>query len=411
VFRQGNVVEDDRIAVCVEWRSLVMGIMPHVGLLISTLLVAAIVSLLGNLVIVCTERWHAHKSFDKDTTGIQKIHKKPVPRIGGLALFVGLLAVHGSDLLNASTRSTSDDELKFSLLLVSAMPAFVAGLIEDLTKTVSALTRLLATFASALAACWLLGAFLPRLDVWGLDFVMQWAPAAMVVTAFAVAGVANSMNVIDGFNGLAGAAAIAMLSGIGFVAWHGGDTFIVHLAAAGVGASVGFLCLNYPTGRVFMGDGGAYLLGFWIAETAVLAVMRNPAIITWHILAICAYPIIEVLFSMYRRKVMGRAGVGVPDRLHLHSLIYRRLVCRVIPRNDKQSWIRNAAVALIIMAWIIPITFAAILFGDSIQGAALIILIQTLMYLIFYARLVRGRWCLNPAIVLGFRPSHRTKPL
>jgi UDP-N-acetylmuramyl pentapeptide phosphotransferase/UDP-N-acetylglucosamine-1-phosphate transferase len=381
------------------------------GLLVGTLLLAAIASLLGNLVIVCTERWHSHRSFDKDLTGVQKFHKKPVPRIGGLALLVGLLAVYGFDWLHAPTRSANDDVSSYSLLLLSAMPAFVAGLIEDLTKTVSALTRLLATFASALAACWLLGALLPRLDVWGLDFAMQWAPVAMVVTAFAVAGVANSMNVIDGFNGLAATAAIAMLSGIGIVAWHGGDMFIVHLAAAGVGASVGFLCLNYPTGRVFMGDGGAYLLGFWIAETAVLAVVRNPTIITWHILAICAYPIIEVLFSMYRRKVMRRSAVGLPDRLHLHSLVYRRLVCRVIPRNDKQPWIRNAAVVFIVMAWVIPVTLAAILFGDSIQGSALIISIQTVMYLVFYARLVRGHWCLNPVIVFGLRPSHRTKPL
>lgn len=375
----------------------------------STLLLAAMASFLGNIVIVCTERWHAERSFDRDTTGIQKFHKKPVPRIGGLALLGGLLAVHVVDVLDATAHPISDDISNFSLLLLSAMPAFLAGLIEDLTKKVSALARLLATFASALAACWLLAAVLPRLDVWGLDFIIQWVPVAMVVTAVAVAGVAHSMNIIDGFNGLAGAAAIAMLSGIGFVAWSGGDMFIVHLAAAGVGASIGFLCLNYPTGRVFMGDGGAYLLGFWIAETAVLAIVRNPTIITWQILSICAYPIMEVLFTMYRRKVVRRAGVGVPDRLHLHSLIYRRIVCRFIARNERQPWIRNAAVACIVMAWVVPITVVAILFGDSIQSASLIVFVQSLMYLTFYARLVRGRWCLNPVVVLGFRPAHRTK--
>lgn len=381
------------------------------NLLFGTILIASIASFIGNIVIVCTERWHAPRSLDKDLAGVQKFHRKPVPRIGGLAVLCGLLAVYGADVLDGSAHPPGADSSSFSLLLLSALPAFVAGLIEDFTKTVSALTRLLATFASALAACWLLSAVLPRLDVWGLDFIIQWAPAAIVITGIAVAGVANSMNIIDGFNGLAGAAAVVMLAGMAFVAWQAGDTFIVHLAAAGIGASFGFLCLNYPTGRIFMGDGGAYLLGFWVAETAVLAIVRNPTIVTWHILAICAYPIIEVLFSMYRRKVVRRAGVGVPDRLHLHSLIYRRLVCRVIPRNDKQPWIRNAAVVFIIMGWVVPATFAAILLGGSIQGAVLIISIQTLMYLVFYARLVRGRWCLNPVIVLGLRPAQRTKPL
>jgi UDP-N-acetylmuramyl pentapeptide phosphotransferase/UDP-N-acetylglucosamine-1-phosphate transferase len=389
-----------------------MDLTSPLDLVFSTLLLATIGSLAGNIVIVCTERWHAPKSMDKDTTGIQKCHKKPVPRIGGLALLAGLLTVNLCNVLDISTvQLDRDDASNYSLLLISCIPAFLAGLVEDLTKTVSALTRLLATFASAFVACWLLGAFLPRLDVWGLDFIIQWAPAAMVVTAFAVAGVSHSINIIDGFNGLAGFVAIAMLSGIGFVAWNGGDMFIVYLAATGVGAAIGFLCLNYPTGRVFLGDGGAYLLGFWIAETAVLAIVRNPTIITWQILSICAYPIIEVLFTMYRRKVVRRAGVGVPDRLHLHSLIYRRIVRRFMPRNERQPWMRNAVVTCIVMAWVVPITIVAILFGDSIQSAVLIVSLQSLMYLTFYARLVRGRWCLNPVVVLGLRPSHRTKSL
>lgn len=378
--------------------------------LFGTLLLAAISSFMVSILIVCTERWHANHTLDKDMAGVQKFHKKPVPRIGGLALLAGMLAVQGSDLLNIGNRPI-DEYANFSLLVFSAMPAFLTGFVEDLTKGVSALARLLATFASALAASWLLGAFLPRLDVWGLDFILQWAPVAMIVTAFAVAGVANSINIIDGFNGLAGGVAVVMLAGIGFVAWQAGDAFIVHLAIVGVGATIGFLFLNYPTGRLFMGDGGAYLLGFWIAEVAVLLILRNPGICTWQILSICAYPIIEVLFSMYRRKVVRRTSVGAPDRLHLHSLVYRRVVCKFIPRNHKQHWIRNATVVCIVMTWVAPITLVAIFFGNTIPSAILIILAQSFLYLTFYARLVRGHWCLHPAVVLGFRPEHRTKSL
>lgn len=160
-----------------------------------------------------------------------------------------------------------------------------------------------------------------------------------------------------------------------------------------------------------MGDGGAYLLGFWIAEVAVLTIVRNPAINTWQILAICAYPIIEVLFSMYRRKVVQKASVGAPDRLHLHSLIYRRLACQRIPRNDDQPWIRNATVACIVVTWIAPATLLTVFLGNTILAAIAILFIQVFSYLAFYARLVRGHWCFNPAVVLGLRPEHRTKPL
>ncbi|MGH8808952.1 MAG: MraY family glycosyltransferase, partial [Noviherbaspirillum sp.] len=287
----------------------------------------------------------------------------------------------------------------------ASLPCFLVGLIEDLTKKVSAMTRLLATFSSALAACWLLDAYLSRLDTWGLDSLLQLMPFALVVTAIAVAGVANSINIIDGFHGVAGSAVAIILAAMGFLAWQTGDIFVTKLALLGIGATLGFLVVNYPTGRLFMGDGGAYFLGFWAAEVAVLLVARNPGVNAWQVLAVCAYPVIEVLYSIYRRRVIRKTSPGAPDRLHLHTLIYRRVVCQLIPRNHDRPWIRNAAVVWIVGTLIAAMAVIAVWLGDTIPAAVAVVIAETVLYAAVYARLVRGRWDLNPGAALG-RRSH-----
>lgn len=379
---------------------------------LGVLWLALFASLAVSALIVLTQRWHGNYSLDKDVDGIQKVHTKPVPRTGGIALVAGILMVPLFGAFGYSIGLREGEEIGIFKLLVAAMPALSAGLFEDLTKNGSVKLRLFATFASAILAAWLLGAYLPRLDIWGVDQMLQLVPVSLAVTAFAVAGVTNSINIVDGFHGVAGGAVVVALAGMGFLSWQAGDMFVTQLALAGAGATLGFLVLNYPTGRLFMGDGGAYLLGFWVAEVAVLTIVRNPQINTWQVLAICAYPVIEVVFSMYRRKIVRKVPVGAPDRLHLHSLFYRRVSCQRIPRIAGRAWVRNATVALFVSAWIATMAVMAVAFGNTVPAALALVLIQVLAYMAFYTRLVRGHWCwcLNPAIVLGWRAEHRVKP-
>ncbi len=83
---------------------------------------------------------------------------------------------------------------------------------------------------------------------------------------------------------------------------------------------------NYPRGLVFLGDGGAYLIGFWVASLSVLLVYRHQEISPSFALLINIYPIIETLFSIYRRRIHQGKCPGQADRLHFHTLIYRRLL-------------------------------------------------------------------------------------
>lgn len=362
---------------------------------------ATLASFISSLLIIFTQDWHGRLSLDKDVGCIQKFHKHPVPRIGGIALLVGISTVVIVQAID-SEFAVHLDRAELIKLLFASLPAFITGLIEDLTKRVSVRARLLATFSSALLASWLLNASLSRLDLWGVDTVLQLLPLLAVgVTAVAVAGVANSINIIDGFHGVAASAVVIMLAGLAYLSWESNDMFVMHLAMLGIGATLGFLLVNYPTGRLFMGDGGAYFLGFWLAEVAVLLVIRNPEINAWQVLAVCSYPVIEVLYSMYRRKIIRKTSPGAPDRLHLHTLFYRRVVCLRFARNDHRPWARNAVVACFVAGWIATATLVTVLIGDTVGNAVAVLVAHVLIYMAVYTRLVRGRWDTNPAIALG----------
>lgn len=283
-------------------------------------------ALFGCIALVMTQRWHGWLSLDHDLSGVQKIHRRPVPRVGGIAVFSALL-VGGLGAL------WIDEPLAPQILglLFCSLPAFLAGLIEDLTKRVGVRARLYASFASAALAGWIMDALLDRLSTPGLDYLIAFAPISVLFTCFAVGGLTNAVNIIDGINGLAAGSVILMLSGLGAMAWINQDILVFEMCLIGIAALTGFMVLNFPGGRIFLGDGGAYLAGFWLAECAVLLLVRNPAVSTWSVLLACVYPVWETVFSIFRRQVISRASSGEADQVHLHHILLTRL------RANRQS--------------------------------------------------------------------------
>jgi UDP-N-acetylmuramyl pentapeptide phosphotransferase/UDP-N-acetylglucosamine-1-phosphate transferase len=286
------------------------------------LAVSFLISFLFTFWVLRYGHWHARYTADSDLSGVQKFHTVAVPRIGGLGIFLGMLLALG-------VRYFENAEVGlFGLLLIAAsLPAFISGLTEDLTKRVGVKVRLLATMASASLAGYFLNAWLVSVQVLGIDNLMLAYPLlAIAITCFAVGGVANSFNIIDGYNGLSSMVAVIILSGIAYVAFKVSDFPIMITALAMIGALLGFLVFNYPRGLIFLGDGGAYFVGFWIAELSVLLTARQPEVSKWFPMLLCIYPIFETVFTIYRRLVLQRKHPGKPDALHLHQLIYMRIV-------------------------------------------------------------------------------------
>lgn len=344
------------------------------------------VSFVISLLIVATKRWHGAFSMD-NTQGVQKFHTLPTPRIGGLALVCGGLAAWLALPQTALGTPTSN---LFGLLIAGAVPAFAAGIVEDITKKVSVQTRLLATAASGLLAAVLTGYWISYVNLPGLDWLLAVAPLGILFTAFAVAGIANSVNIIDGFNGLASGVVVLMLLTLGFIAYRAGDLVILNLAFVGVAVVLGFMLVNYPKGHLFLGDAGAYTLGYFVALLAVALVVRNPGEVSpWAMLLVCGYPFIETMFSIYRRSTRKRMhSPGAPDASHLHSLVYRRVVSRrLIP--GAPAWKRNAYTSPFLWVYAFIPMLGAMFWPESLGMVVGWLIVSFLIYQRVYRRMLR----------------------
>lgn len=344
----------------------------------------------GALLLVWTSRWHGRFSMD-GTQGVQKFHTQPTPRVGGLPI-VSALA------LWAWGWAEEGESLQLlQWLLLSGSVAFGFGLLEDLTKRVGVLVRLLATMASGVLAWWVSDVSLTRVDLPALDTLFGWVPFSVLFTAFAVGGVANALNIVDGFNGLASSTAVWAALGLAAIAVAVGDTALATVCVWLAAAALGFFCVNWPFGKLFLGDGGSYFLGFALAWCSVLLIERNPGVTAFAPLVVCALPIIEVLFSAFRRKVRQQSP-GAPDRLHLHSIVKQRYVRRWL--SGAPRWWRNSVTGVLVGAATLVCSLLAYLFHESALGAAVVFVTLAIVYVSVYARMVRQHWCSPFAFLL-----------
>jgi len=351
------------------------------------LILSFLTSCVVSLLVVRSAGAHAKLSADHNMTGPQKFHSHPVPRVGGLGVFVGVLAgvlwAHRSDPTGAHTPC---------LLLLSAMPAFLAGLVEDMAGNIRPRVRLLLIAVSAGLAIWLLGAVIVRTHIPGLELLIQWYPLAVALTIFAVTGVANAVNIIDGFNGLASMCALFMLLATAYVAYQVGDLSIFTAALIISGAVLGFFVWNYPAGLIFLGDGGAYLLGFTLAELNILLLHRNAAVSPIFPLLLCAYPIFETVFTIYRRRVVRGVAAGAPDGIHLHTLIYRRVI-RAAFRDDfdQRKIARNSMTSPYLWALCLLSVIPSVLWWDNTPVLTCFLFLFMASYVLLYCRILKFR--------------------
>ena len=359
------------------------------------LIASFVVALVATLLLVRHATLLHSEATETDFSKPQKFHARPAPRIGGLGIVVGLgagILVHA-----VQQRAAPAAVGVFGVLLLGcAAPAFLVGLWHDLTERFTPRGRLVATAASAVAAFFVLDAAIRVTDIPGLDWLVSFGAGSLLLTVLAVAGLANAVNIIDGFNGLASMCVAIMLGAVAYVAFQVGDPLIATLALAGIGAVFGFFVWNFPGGLIFLGDGGAYFLGFFVAELSILLLVRNPEVSPLFPLLVCIYPVFETLFSIYRRRFLRAMPPSMPDGIHLHSLIYRRTMRWAVgDRSAKALTRRNSMTSpvlwLLCMASVVP----AVLFWDESGAIAAFLLLFGVSYVVLYWRIVRfksPRW-------------------
>ncbi|WP_432724136.1 glycosyltransferase [Jeongeupia wiesaeckerbachi] len=364
------------------------------------LFVALAVSFIVCLLLVRYVHTHSHLTSDSDLTGAQKFHDTPVPRVGGVALITGVLAT--LPFVFALEGEALGSVTGYALLAL--LPVFGGGLLEDVLKIGLIKTRLLTMFAGVGLMIWLLGWRIERVDVRWLDPWLMAPWLSIPLTLFAVVGVINAVNLIDGYNGLASAVGMIILASLAYIGLKVGDRQVTIFAMALLGACAGFMFWNWPRGLIFLGDSGAYTIGFGIATLAIALVMRNPGVSAWYALVLMLYPIVETVFTINRR-LHRKDNPGLPDAAHLHQLIYKRMMRWAVGSVDLgERKMRNSMTSPYLWLFSSLSVIPASLWWNNALVLQLVAALFVLGYLWLYRSITRFR---TPRWLIVRRPPRR----
>ncbi len=304
--------------------------------------------LVSGVSAACIIRWMGGRTTVYGESMPQRFHVGEVPRLGGLALLLGIAVAWLLGVWQTQMGDPGSLRLGYWVFCWIAMllPAAAGGIAEDMTQRLSVRYRLLLTLASGALAVWLLGLDVHRLGLPWLDTLLREIPwLGMGIVLLAIAGLPHAFNIIDGYNGLAGMVALIVCLALAHVCLQVGDRSLAALLVCLAAATGGFLVWNYPRGMLFAGDGGAYIWGVVIAVASLSLVQRNVDVSPWFPMLLLIYPVWETMFSIYRKLARGDSP-GMADALHFHQLVYRRLVRgvfhhdaarRMLKRNNRTS--------------------------------------------------------------------------
>ena len=262
------------------------------------------------------------KSGLVDMPGGRKVHKRPMVRLGGVSLYLGtlvaLLVVWGIGGFVDITGEPLTPEKEYGIwgVTVGGLAFFLIGLMDDLFN-LSPFSRLFMQ-ATVATLAWNVGVSIDFLTIpfWGLVVFPAWL--SLPVTILWLVGMANAINWIDGLDGLAagvsGIAAVIML----IVSLFMDQPAAALIAAALAGGALGFLRYNFNPAQIFLGDGGAYFMGFTLAGVGVVGLVKSVTTAAVFLpYLILAVPILDMSAVIFERLRSG-ASPFVADKRHLH---------------------------------------------------------------------------------------------
>jgi len=271
-----------------------------------------------------------------DRPGVRTVHTKPVPRIGGVAIFAAAMCLiicvlFLDNQIGAAFRRV---RLQLSTLLCSAVFIFLIGLIDDI-RGLPAKVKFLAEAAAAGTLCYV-GVQINSLALTDtLTIHLGWAGCPL--TILWIVGITNAVNLSDGLDGLAAGVSAVACGAIAVFAIYSHNPIMAVFMLALLGGLSGFLFYNFNPAKIFMGDCGSLFVGFTIASSSVMCLTKSSALVglALPVLAL-GIPIFDTFFSMLRR-FLERRSLFAPDRRHFHH--------RLIDLGLKQ---RHAVIAIYI---------------------------------------------------------------
>ena len=333
-------------------------------LLMQSYLTLFFVSFILCVVIILSSGYGFSRRGVFDEVAIQSAHSGFVPRVGGLAIYISILVlipllsfgfIPLSVVLNLNAA-------QITWLILSAIPVFSIGLAEDIGYAMSSKARLIASAVSSLVVILLFKMWLTRLGVPGIDMLLNFAPFAILFTVFATVGVVNAFNLIDGLNGLSSYITISVALSLSISAFNSGNTQIAIFLVLIISSVLGFMILNFPMGKIFLGDGGAYALGHLLVWSAILLFDNSKELSPFAILLIFFWPVADTGLAIWRRWKLGNP-TDRPDRLHFHQLAMRFLEIRFFGRDRRE--ITNPIATLILVPLISVPQILGVLFWDN----------------------------------------------
>ena len=272
----------------------------------------------GVLTPLVTRLAHRYKWYDIPDS--RKLHTGLIPRIGGLAIFLSITVATTAGLVTLAALGTRLPGPVGPLLAAAGglMMIFGVGLFDDFVPLRARVKLLLQIIAAAIIAA---GGM--RIDSISLPLFgrLELGLAAVPVTVFWIVGMVNSVNLIDGRDGLAGGITAFAAAGLAVVALLQGHLLTAIAAVAVFGAVCGFLVYNWPPASIFMGDSGSHLLGFTLAVLPLLDIAGAATLSTLVVpVTLVLIPILDCGAAVLRR-VRQRVSLGTADTDHIHFIL------------------------------------------------------------------------------------------
>lgn len=299
----------------------------------------------------------------------RRMHKKPIPRIGGLAIFFGF---------TASTMIFCNPTKELLTIWIGGFVLVALGILDDVFRLPAMLKFVVQIGAAVIAV--VNGVVIDHISIGG-NYVM-FGVWRIPITILWIVGLTNAINLIDGLDGLAcGVSAISSAS-LFCVVLLNGDLHSAMITAILTASCIGFMPFNKNPAKIFMGDTGALFLGFTLAVMSVQGVFKLHTVISFLVpLSIFALPLLDTTVAIIRRVAHGKSPFS-PDRGHLHH--------KLVDMGFTQKNAVRILYAICALLGLVAVVFTDTIFDSSRLVKAVLVLILALIVFLFNYLIIKS---------------------